>query len=454
MKKHNRRDILKLMGMAGASMLAGRGMASYKDSTHGKWWRGNLHMHTYWSDGRCFPEIAVDIYKNKLGYDFLALSDHNVFSEKEASWKKVVEKEKGWPPDISQEQLDFYLNSVFGKKGQTRTTPNGQTEARLRPYAEVKEMFEEPGRFLLMPGVEITQDLVDQDNINVHMNYVNLPDVIPMVKNGPLVHKFKDLTPTELIAQNAKEVAALATKLQLPTMLMLNHPQWRYLDVQPSDLINNPEVRFFEVCNGGSSFPPLAENPVNSNDYFWDTVNAFRAIKGLPLIYGTGSDDTHHYFDLGTTKAGRVGVDYIVVRSDQLTPGALLNAMHQGDFYASTGAAFDNIEFNAAKRTLEVTVLPDAGVSYKIHFYATKRNFDQSSNKVEVPAVRGHGKRSVAVYSKEISRIVKSVEGLSASYTMAADDLFVRAKIESSQPSSFAQHFHPKVQVAWSQPYA
>ena len=41
-----------------------------------RWWKGNLHTHTLWSDGDDFPEMVVDWYKSR-GYDFLALSDHN-----------------------------------------------------------------------------------------------------------------------------------------------------------------------------------------------------------------------------------------------------------------------------------------------------------------------------------------------------------------------------------------
>jgi len=45
-----------------------------------RWWKGNLHTHTLWSDGDDFPEMVVDWYKSR-GYDFLALSDHNVLQE-------------------------------------------------------------------------------------------------------------------------------------------------------------------------------------------------------------------------------------------------------------------------------------------------------------------------------------------------------------------------------------
>ena len=43
------------------------------------WYRGNLHTHTYWSDGDEFPEMVLDWYKSN-GYDFIALSDHNTLA--------------------------------------------------------------------------------------------------------------------------------------------------------------------------------------------------------------------------------------------------------------------------------------------------------------------------------------------------------------------------------------
>src|SRR5688500_5766636 len=47
-----------------------------------KFWKGNLHTHSLWSDGDDFPEMIADWYK-RHDYHFLALSDHNVLSEGE-----------------------------------------------------------------------------------------------------------------------------------------------------------------------------------------------------------------------------------------------------------------------------------------------------------------------------------------------------------------------------------
>lgn len=44
-----------------------------------RWYKGNTHPHSLWSDGNEFPEMIVDWYKSQ-DYDFLAISDHNIVS--------------------------------------------------------------------------------------------------------------------------------------------------------------------------------------------------------------------------------------------------------------------------------------------------------------------------------------------------------------------------------------
>src|SRR4051812_28125014 len=47
-----------------------------------RWFKGNLHTHSLWSDGDGYPEMIVDWYQAR-GYNFLALSDHNIFAQGE-----------------------------------------------------------------------------------------------------------------------------------------------------------------------------------------------------------------------------------------------------------------------------------------------------------------------------------------------------------------------------------
>lgn len=443
-----RRQAMLTMGGGALALMAGGCHTVGRRARGGEWFRGNLHMHTYWSDGRAFPEQAVDIYK-ELGYNFLALSEHNVFADNPNLWKTVEKEETTWPPEVTLPVFDAYLRD-YAHEAETRQS-GGKTQVRLKSYDEMRKRSEVPGKFLLMPGVEITQV---RDGINVHQNYINLPDVIPFVKGGSLIKKFEDsgLDEIGVIRHNAREVAAMADAMKRPYLLMLNHPQWVYWDIQPRFLLENPEIRFFEVCNGGSSFAPHPEAQNVTLDSFWDAVNAFRAIQGAPLLFGLGSDDTHYY--INRTPDQRIADAWVMVRANELSTDSLLKALHAGDFYASTGVLLEDITFKPRHRILRVNVQAEPGVNYRIRFIATKRAFDQTVRNVDSPAVKGHTARKIPVYPSEIGQTVDLVEGVEASYRMAHDDLYVRAKIESSTHSDNETYFHPEVQVAWTQPYA
>ena len=121
-----------------------------------RWYRGMLHMHTLWSDGRALPEQAVAAYKN-AGYDFISISDHNRFQNNPDKWTTVGNgTEKGWPPKVVHPDCFKAYVERFGR-GKVRER-DGKTEVRLATYLELKKMFEVPGKFLMLPGVEITTD--------------------------------------------------------------------------------------------------------------------------------------------------------------------------------------------------------------------------------------------------------------------------------------------------------
>lgn len=415
-----------------------------------EWYRGQLHDHTYWSDGRAFPEQVVDAYKQR-GYQFMCISDHNTFAEKAGEWRPVMAEEGDWPPDVTQAIFDAYVHA-FGKDWVETRTDGPVTLVRLRTCEEVKARFEEPGRFLLMPGVEITQTL---NGVAVHQNYVNLPLVVPCVNGQDLVKKLEGaMNVRELIALNASEVAQAAAKLNAPYTLTLNHPFWVYYDIVPQDLIDCPEVRFFEICNGGSQHAPHPDAASYTPEKFWDAVNAFRRIKGQQILYGLGSDDAHYYDAERINRDGGVGDAWVMVHAEALTSEHLIAAMRRGDFYATTGVLLDDAAFTPEDKTLRIKVKAEEGVHYRIHFITTKQGFDQAVTEIASPAQDKRPARTIPVYSEDIGRTVKTVEGTEAEYVLAADDLYVRARIESDKPSKFTVHFHPPVQTAWTQPWA
>ncbi|KAA0236909.1 MAG: hypothetical protein EDM74_10820, partial [Armatimonadetes bacterium] len=111
------------------------------------WWKGNLHTHTLWSDGDDYPEMVADWYKRN-GYHFLALSDHNVLSVGEKWFDLSGTRGRG-------AVLAQYIQR-FGEDWVRTRVRNGKVEVRLRTLSEIKRLFEEPSRFLMIQSEEIS----------------------------------------------------------------------------------------------------------------------------------------------------------------------------------------------------------------------------------------------------------------------------------------------------------
>src|SRR5688572_10799991 len=112
------------------------------------WWKGNLHTHSFWSDGDDYPEAIADWYKTN-GYHFLALSDHNILQEVE-KWRVITNNRGGMETFLKYQRR-------FGNEWvEQRTSLGGTQEVRLKKLSEFRNLFEEPNRFLLIPAEEIS----------------------------------------------------------------------------------------------------------------------------------------------------------------------------------------------------------------------------------------------------------------------------------------------------------
>jgi len=419
-----------------------------------QWFRGQLHCHSYWSDGRGFPEQTIAAYKDR-GYQFVCITDHNRFAGNPEKWREVVEEEGGWPPNVSQAIFNAYVETYGQEWVETRAERKNNktiTHVRLKTHEELKARFEERGEFLLLPGVEITQTV---NGLGLHTNYINLPLILPCIEDTWLIKTIKGPSVSDVIALNASEAKRAAAQLGVPHIFMLNHPFWVYYDIVPQDLIERPEVRFFEIGKGGFDyFHAHPKAPDYTVDKFWDIVNAFRRIRGHPFLYGVGSDDAHFYDPERINVHGGADVGWVMVRANALTAEDVIAAMHRGDFYSSTGVYLQDVAFDPTAKTLRVKVKAEKGVNYRIHFITTKKDFNQDVVEVESPAGEGHPARTIPVYSDDIGRTVKTVTWVEGVYRMDPDDLYVRARVESDVPRIVRNPFHPKVKMAWTQPYS
>ena len=81
-----------------------------------RYWKGNIHTHSLWSDGDDFPEMIADWYREH-DYNFLALSDHNVLSQG-MRWMTVSK--------ISERGGDTVLPKYFERFGEHWVETKGE----------------------------------------------------------------------------------------------------------------------------------------------------------------------------------------------------------------------------------------------------------------------------------------------------------------------------------------
>lgn len=467
-----------------AAAAAFSGCTSSKVSLPGRgpkvanWWKGMLHSHTCWSDGSAFPEQAVEWYRSR-GYNFYSMSDHNVFAADVDHWLTVSAKDGKYhtlnPMRINyrsrfpdQTMVESYRRDW---KAQERLSRDGNwSEIRLKTFAECARMFNEKGKFLLVPAVEASHGVAYSNGPShqVHCNYMGVPDLLDQHRRQNWGWTGHDVPLAQFIEKLRADAEAKAKEHGVEHIFMLCHPIWPWYDIPPEALVDAPRVRFFEVCNNGGN-APARELPQDGfdTDRFWDVVNAFRARRGQPLLYGTGVDDTHAY---GCGEKGSCGAGdaWIRVNSPELTMDSLFAAMNAGDFVACCGLEPESVSFDRASGRLDVSVAANPGVPYTVRFIVTKKDFSEKPIKTfEVSKGKSRAKdgkkpsltRLINIYDDKIGRVVKTVEGkpgeaLALSYQMADDDLYVRARIESptQKPKSNCP-LHPKCRVAWTQPY-
>lgn len=442
-----------------------------------RWYKGNLHTHTFWSDGKAFPEVAVEWYKSR-GYNFLGLSDHNIFQNDPDRWVGVIgDGEKDVPPpwaknfpkrsfyNVRRRYFELYRNAF--PDAIARTCADGTLQARLSTFDELAARFNSPGEFLLLPDVEATRavDFADGRCHQLHMNYVNLPELLPSLAAPDFHGKVNDVPLAAFLAAHQREVAAGSAAANRRSLFILNHPVWTWYDVGPEVLIDAPDVRFFEVCNGGSPFKAatgLSEDGLDT-DRFWDVANAFRARRGQPLVYGIGTDDTHHYCGEDTYMCVP-GNAWTLVRADSLSADSLIDAMHRGDFVACEGLEPDDVAFDPSAGRLEVALGRSASPR-TVRFIVSKRDFSEKPvGKMLVRPAKHQSsmryQREISIYDGKIGFVAKTEtipagKAARVGYTLAGDDLYVRARMEEKGKTVCRAALHPRnLRCAWTQPYA
>lgn len=115
----------------------------------GRWYKGNLHCHSTVSDGLLKPSEVVSLYK-KRGWDFLAFTEHNIYSD----WESLSDETFLVLPGV---ELDTACvpNRCHHVVGIRRENYQRQVEEERRHFA---------------PGKEGLQEVVDTLNLDGHIS--------------------------------------------------------------------------------------------------------------------------------------------------------------------------------------------------------------------------------------------------------------------------------------------
>ncbi|MEE8277193.1 MAG: histidinol-phosphatase [Thermoanaerobaculia bacterium] len=388
-----------------------------------RWWKGNLHTHSLWSDGDDYPEMILDWYKAN-GYHFAALSDHNVLNQGE----RWIDLESAGGSAV----LSKYKER-FGDEWVEETERNGTHFVRLKTFLEYRSLFEEPGRFLVIQNEEITDRFEKKP---VHVNATNLRELVEP-QGGTSV--------SDVMQRNVDAVLEQRERTGQLMFPHINHPNSGWA-VKVEDLIALRGERFFEVYNGHPAVRNEGDAAHPSTERIWDILLAERLSGGKDVMYGLAVDDSHDYHEFGPEHVNP-GRGWVMVRANALDAEALIRAMEAGDFYGSSGVTLDAID--ASNEGLSLTIRAEPGVEYRTEFIGTRWGYDRA--RVEVPIEEEDGASVLYGYSDQIGEVLAEVSGVEPSYDFRGNEIYVRARVVSTRLKK-NPYSEGEFETAWVQP--
>ncbi len=373
------------------------------------------------------------------GYNFLALSDHNLLSDSER-WITV---EKGaalgmagylkrfgeeWVERRMKEETPKPAPSVPGASAaapETPAAPRQVQQVRLKKLSEFRTKLEEADRFLMIQSEEITGRFLSAP---IHINATNLREkVAPQTGSSVL----------DVMQKTVDAVAAQRKRTGVPMFTHINHPNYGWA-ITAEDLMQLDREQFFEIYNGHPEVRTLGDATHAGMDRVWDIILTQRlAVLGKEAFYGMANDDSHQYHN-EPKKLSHPGRGWVMVRAAKLTPEDLIEAMEAGDFYASTGVVLSDVQRSATRLRLQIE-----------EFVGTRLGFSKESE--PIMAANGAPLRATRKYSDEVGAVLATSADLAPAYEFKGDEIYVRARIVSSKLKAdpvTAGEF----EQAWTQP--
>jgi hypothetical protein len=259
------------------------------DSAQGRWYKGNTHAHAGMLLRGIVPHgdsspASVAMWYRDHGYDFAVITDHNRLTD---------------------------------------------------PAAPALERVQSRD-FVLIPGVEITSDYrfpgaTQEGERAIHTTALN-------VREAPS-SDFANTSSRDILKAHVERTRAAGG------ITIVNHPNY-HGEIKPVDMLGLEGLHLFEVFNGEIEAHNDAAPGRLSTEQLWDML-----LTAGMHVYGVAADDAH-YFKLPyftTYYRGTFtlpGSGWIMVNARELSSTAIVGAIDQGRFYATTGVILKDVSYN------------------------------------------------------------------------------------------------------------
>ena len=264
-------------------------MKHYILPQNGNFYRANLHCHSTLSDGKLTPEELKQIYKS-AGYSILAYSDHNVLIDHSdlndenflaLTSTEIDVTEKGDQPWAFRST--YHIN-FFPPHPHDVTLPCFNPKYIRENHADLRE----------------SQAYFGTPNFTRDYNHVN-----------------------EMVAEYRKH----------GFIAMLNHPTWSLQDMDDYETLDFSQFFAMEMYNHSCYVAGYDE----INSHLYDEI-----LQRGNRVYCTATDDNHNAHPLGTQRWDSLG-GFVMIKANELTHEAIVKALQNGHFYASTGPLIEEL---------------------------------------------------------------------------------------------------------------
>ena len=249
----------------------------------------------------------------------------------------------------------------------------------LLEYGEGKRRLKRP---LMIPGEEVSAQILN-GSVPIHLGGIGISRLVePIDADG-------------VVATIQANVNAI---VEAGGIASINHPNFKWaFDHHALKQVSGATL--LEVFNGHPGTNNGGGPGRYSTEQIWDGV-----LSADRPIFGVAVDDSHAYHDFSFDSRGNPGRGWVVVRAKEASRDAIVDGLASGDFYSSSGVELADL--HADSEGISIAIDPFREGAYGMEY-----------------VTRFTGRDGVPI---------AEAEGLNPEYTIAGDEVYVRATVTSS----------------------